>query len=153
MKIETQFSVFLANKPGVLSQVCTHLAAAKVNIVALSMMDSSEHGVMRFISNDAARTRKALQALNLPLTETEVLVVDLPNKPGAFADVCDRLSHAHVNINYAYCSATAGRTGNSKTAVFLKVGDSKKAQKVLAAPTSKRRNGAAVVRRPVTRRR
>jgi len=150
MTVETQFSVFLANKPGVLTQVCSQLAAAKVNILALSMMDSSEHGVMRFISDDAARTRRALKKLNLPTTETDVISVDLPNRPGALADVCDRLSNNHVNVNYAYCTGGNGAGRNGKTSVVLKVGDTKKAQKVLDSPRPRRREATAI-RRPATR--
>jgi hypothetical protein len=151
MKVETQFSVFLANKPGVLSQVCNQLAAAKVNILALSMMDSSEHGVMRFIADDAARTRRALIRLNLPTTETDVISMELPNRPGALADVCDRLSNHHVNVNYAYCTGGSGAGRNGKTSVVLKVADTKKAQKVLEQPRARRRDGATAIRRPTVR--
>jgi hypothetical protein len=49
MHLETQFSVFMVNKPGVLSQILNELAAAKINIVAMTMMDSVEHGVMRLV--------------------------------------------------------------------------------------------------------
>lgn len=151
MTVETQFSVFLANKPGVLTQVCSQLASAKVNILALSMMDSSEHGVMRFIADDAVRTRRALKRLNLPTTETDVIAVDLPNRPGALADVCDRLSNHHVNVNYAYCTGGGGTGRNGKTSVVLKVADTKKAQKVLEAPRPKRRAVATAIRRPTPR--
>ena len=53
MRVDTQFSVFLVNKPGVLAQVTEAIAKAKVNIVALTMMDSSEHGVLRLVADDA----------------------------------------------------------------------------------------------------
>lgn len=147
MNVETQFSVFLVNKPGVLSQACRQLANAKVNILALSMMDSSEHGVMRFISDSPARARNALQALNLPTTETEVLSMELPNRPGALADVCDRLASAHVSVNYAYCTGGAGLPKGAKTTVVLKVADIRKAQKVLATPPPRRRQTATAIRR------
>ncbi|MHC4363366.1 MAG: ACT domain-containing protein, partial [Planctomycetota bacterium] len=47
MYIATQFSVFMVNKPGVLAQVLGELARAKINVIAITMMDSVEHGVMR----------------------------------------------------------------------------------------------------------
>ena len=47
MTLQTQLSVFLVNKPGVLGQVCDVLASERINITALTMMDSSEHGVLR----------------------------------------------------------------------------------------------------------
>ncbi len=57
-----QFSVFMINKPGVLHQVCQELAQAKVNITALTMMDSMEHGVLRLVVDDSAKTRDVLGA-------------------------------------------------------------------------------------------
>ena len=49
MYLATQFSIFMVNKPGVLAQVLNAFADAKVNIIALTMMDSVEHGVMRVV--------------------------------------------------------------------------------------------------------
>ena len=88
LKSVTQFSVFLINKPGILSQVCDELASSKINVVALTLMDSVEHGVFRFVAEDADRTRTALKSLSVPMTETEVLSVQMPNRPGAVADLC-----------------------------------------------------------------
>ncbi len=135
MRSLTQFSVFLVNKPGVLSQVCRELGKAKVNIVALAMMDAVEHGVLRLIVEDPGKARPVLKKLNIPLTETEVLVVPMANRPGALADVCERLSAAHIAISYMYC--TTGAAGG-KTLGAFKVPDIKKAMKVIEnhrAPT------------------
>ena len=66
MELITQFSVFLINKPGVLTQVTRQIAKAKINIVAMTMMDSSEHGVLRLVGVSSDKLRKALEVLNLP---------------------------------------------------------------------------------------
>ena len=126
--VQSQFSVFLVNKPGVLAQVTKALAQEKVNVTAMTLVDSQEHGVLRFVAEDAPATRQVLQQLNLPMTETEVLCLDLPNRPGALADVAGLLGENHININYAYC--TSGAPGGRTTGVF-KVADLKKAQHVL----------------------
>lgn len=141
-----QFSVFLVNKPGILSQVFSDLAKAKVNIQALAMMDSMEHGVLRLIVDDPTAARPALARLNIPFTETDVLAVVLPNRPGAAADLCDRLAAAHMNISYMYC--TAGAAGG-KTTVVLKVPDIKKAMKVVEEPKNNRRDMKIKLRRPI----
>ena len=86
-RTETQFSVFLVNKPGVLAQVTGALAKAKLNVVAMTLVDSQEHGVLRLVFDDAGTARGVLSKLNLPMTETEVLCLDLSNRPGALADV------------------------------------------------------------------
>lgn len=124
----TQFSVFLVNKPGILAQVTRALADAKVNIVALTLVDSQEHGVLRIVDEDPAETREVLKKLNLPMTETDVLCMELSNRPGALADVAQLLGENHININYAYC--TSGAPGGKTTAV-LKVADPKKAERAL----------------------
>ena len=59
MHIETQFSIFLINKPGILAQTLGTLAKEKVNLIALTMMDSVEHGVLRLVSAKPAATRES----------------------------------------------------------------------------------------------
>ncbi len=146
-----QFSVFLVNKPGVLSQIFRELARSKVNITNLAMMDSMEHGVLRMTVDDPGAARAALKLLNVSATETEVLAVDLANRPGAAADLCEKLADAHINIGYMYC--TAGGNG-AKTTVVIKVPDIKKAIKVLEATKGTHRDMKVKLRRPtVTNRR
>ena len=130
MHIETQFSVFMVNKPGVLAQILDKIASAKVNVLALTVMDSVEHGVLRVVGGSHEKLRKALDQINVQYSESAVLCVNLPNKSGAFADVANKLSRAHINISYAYC--TAGARGGRTTSI-LKVADVKKAIKILQA--------------------
>src|SRR5580658_6752416 len=123
-----QFSVFLVNKPGILAQVTQALADEKVNIVAMTLVDSQEHGVLRLVGEEPKIARGVLAKLNLPMTETEVLCVDLPNQAGALAEVATVLGKNHININYAYC--TSGAPGGRTTGVF-KTGDQAKAEHLL----------------------
>jgi len=128
IRVEKQFSVFLVNKPGVLAQVTGALAEAKINMIALTLMDASEHGVLRIVCEDSDKAREVLQRAHDHFTETDVLVMELINRPGAFASTVGKLAAAHINVNYAYC--TGGARGGKTTAVF-KVADLKKALKVL----------------------
>jgi len=149
MNVLTQFSVFLVNKPGVLAQVTTAVAKAKINLVALTLVDSSEHGVLRIVADDADVLRKVLAKAHDRFTETEVLAVDLTNEPGAFAAAAEKLAHEHVNINYAYC--TGGAPGGKTTAIF-KVADLNKALRVLKPATAKKKTRNPVRRAPGRRR-
>ena len=144
MYIATQFSIFMVNKPGVLAQVLGEFARAKINIVAITMMDSVEHGVMRVIFAAPKAAKKVLSKLNMPYNETAVLCVNLANKPGALATVAERLAKNHINISYAYC--TAGAKGGRTTGV-LKVADVKKAMRVLEQNCKKESKSKPVVRR------
>jgi hypothetical protein len=131
-----QFSVFLVNKPGVLAQLTKALAAEKVNITAMTLVDSQEHGVLRLVVGNPEVARGVLNKLNLPMTETEVLCLELNNRPGALADVAELLAKEHLNINYAYVSS--GAPGGHTTGIF-KVNDVKKAMHLLkdSAPPHK----------------
>jgi hypothetical protein len=124
----TQFSIFMVNKPGVLAQVLTEFARAKLNILAMTVMDSAEHGVMRVVFDRPDKARGVLTGLNMTFSETETLCVSLENKSGALALVMERLAKDHVNVSYAYC--TAGAKGGRTTGV-IKVADVKKAMRVL----------------------
>jgi hypothetical protein len=143
MTVEKQYSVFLVNKPGVMAMVADVLATSKVNIKALTLVDSQEHGVLRLVLENGDKADEVLRSLNIPITETDVLCMTLDNHPGALADICDRLAQQHVNINYAYCTTGAK---NGKTLGIFKVSDANKAMKVLevrkpvrkAAPVKKR---------------
>lgn len=146
----TQFSVFLVNRPGVLSKVFRDLAKAKVNMTSISMMDTTEHGVLRLVVDDPAAARKVFKQLEVPVSEADVLGVTLPNRPGAAADLCDRLAAKHVNIAYMYC--TSGAKGG-KTQVVIKVPDIKKAMKVLDEGKSNNRDMRVKLRRPTVTRR
>jgi hypothetical protein len=116
MRIETQFSIFLINKPGVLAAVTGALAKAKVNIIALTLADAGEHGVLRIVCDDPDKGRAVLGRAHDQWTETEVMVMELENRPGVFANVAQRLADGHVNVSYAYC--TGGAPGGRTTAVF-----------------------------------
>ena len=149
MQVQTQFSVFLINKPGVLATVTEALAKAKLNIRALSLMDSGEHGALRIVCDDSEATRKVLSKAHDRWTECEVLTMELGNEAGAFAKVAKQLAEEHININYAYC--TGGAYGGKVLAVF-KIADLKKAQKVLKAHKSPGKDGSGTVKRPPGRR-
>jgi hypothetical protein len=130
MRVTTQFSVFLINKPGVLAAVTGALAKAGVNLNALALMDSGEHGALRVVTDDPDKTRAVLAKTHDRWTETEVLVTELDNQPGSFARLAAALTDAGVNITYAYFS---GEPHGGKTTTVIKTADIQKAQAVLQA--------------------
>jgi hypothetical protein len=131
METAKQISVFLENKPGRMANVLSALAHEKVNIVALTIMDSHEHSVLRLVSDQGETTRQVIRAANIPFAETDVVLVELRHQPGALAHVCEQLALEHINIDYAYCSS-GGRNG--KTIGIFKVSNTDKAMRVLGGP-------------------
>ena len=144
MHVAKQFSIFMVNKPGVLAQVLGEFAQVKINIIAMTMMDSAEHGVMRVVFTSSKKAKEVLTKLNMPHNEADVLCVSLDNRSGALATVAEKLAKNHINISYAYC--TAGAKGGRTTGV-LKVADVKKAMKVLLQNQKKTSKSQPVVRR------
>jgi hypothetical protein len=141
MYVASQFSVFMVNKPGMLAKALGEFAKERINIVAITMMDSAEHGVMRVVFEESKRAREILTRLNMPYSETDVLCVNLANKSGALATVAEKLAKGHINISYAYC--TAGARGGRTTGV-LKVSDVKKAMRLLEDHNKESREPPAV---------
>ena len=150
MYIAKQFSISMVNKSGVLARVLGEFAQAKINITAMTMMDSMEHGVMRVVFAAPERAKKVLTKLNMTYNETNVLCVTLTNKSGALASVAEKLSRNHINISYAYC--TAGAKGG-KTSGILKVANVEKAMKILENTQKKASKSQPVVRRSKSSRR
>ena len=142
MQARKQLTVFLENKPGRLAKILGELARQKINIVALSVMDHQEHSVLRIVSDDEAATAKIVQDSNTPFRESDVLIVELRNQPGALAHLCETLAEEHINIEYAYCSS-GGRNG--KVFGIFKVSNIDKAVRVLNESPNHRR----VERRPL----
>jgi hypothetical protein len=130
MRVATQFSVFLINKPGVLAAVTGALAKAGINLDALALMDSGEHGALRVVCSDPEKTRAVLSKTHDRWTETPVVIVELDNQPGSFARLAKVLTDADVSITYAYFS---GEPRGGRTTAVFKVGDIEKARAALAA--------------------
>lgn len=140
----------MMNKPGVMAKVLDEFAQEKINIIAITMMDSVEHGVMRVVFDSPNKARIVLQRLNLPFSETDTLCVTLNNESGALASVIGKLGKNHIPISYAYC--TAGAKGGKTTGV-LKVANVEKAMKLLEQSQKKQTKSQPLVRRAKSARR
>lgn len=105
MPIEKQLSVFIENKPGRLSTICSTLADADVNIRALSVHDTVDHAIVRLLVDNPNKALILLEEEGAYIVTQDVVVLDIENKPGIIATIAKRLFRADVNIEYAYCTA------------------------------------------------
>lgn len=128
MEIVKQLSVFLANKPGTLAQVCDELAKANVNIFALTISDTADHSVVRMVVSDHAKALHIFEERGVLAVESKVLAIENRNKPGALARIAARLAKAKINIEYAYLATSPGA---KKGLLIMRVDDTKGASKVL----------------------
>ena len=115
MKIK-QLSVFLENKPGQLSIPCKALADAKGNIITMALADTQQFGILRLVVGEWERARDLLEQAGCVVTVTDVLALEVPDRPGGLAEVVAVLDQARINIEYMYAFAF-GR-GNKAVIVF-----------------------------------
>jgi hypothetical protein len=111
MKI-TQLSIFAENKPGHLTAPCRALADAGVNIRALSLADTQRYGILRMIVSDPLEAQKVLEQAGFMVKATEVVAVEVPDRPGGLAQILAALEETSINIEYMY-AFPFGRGGNA----------------------------------------
>lgn len=98
-----QVSVFLENKEGRLYELCRTLGDAGVNMRALCVAETADYGVVRLIADKPERAVEALREAGFTVAETDVLAVEIPDRPGGLADVLAVLADAGINVEYLYC--------------------------------------------------
>ena len=120
IKIEPQIAVFLDNRPGMLLRTCQALSAGNINIRALSILDTVDHAIVRMIVDKPKEAEQALSRIHAVVQVRDVIVMELPNKVGALAEVAERLAMSGINMEYAYCTAAVP---DSAGALILRTND------------------------------
>jgi len=99
-----QISVFLENKKGRLAEVTKLIAEAGIDIRAVSIADTAEFGILRLIVNKPEAAVEAIAKGGFTVKSTDVLAVEIPDKPGSLAKVMEIFEKTGVNIEYLYAS-------------------------------------------------
>jgi hypothetical protein len=124
-----QVSVFLGNETGRLVNMLTPLALNNINILALSVADAADFGIVRLVVSDSEGAVKALRTVGFALRVNEVLSYEMPNAPGGLLkSVAEPLAKAGINLEYCYAFVES-ETGKAR--VVLKVNDPDGAERVL----------------------
>ncbi|MBO4479538.1 MAG: amino acid-binding protein [Clostridia bacterium] len=123
-----QLSVFIENREGRLDEVLAVIKAANVNIMSLSLADTSEYGLLRLIVSDPAKADAALKANGFSSMLTDVLVVRLDNKVGSLQSFLAALAKTDINLEYMY-GLTIEKEG--KASLVIKASDFQKASAIL----------------------
>ena len=109
-----QIAIFLENKEGKASGCCKILKEAGVNLLALSIADTKEFGILRILTEDNAKALQALRAAGYLSSEVELVGVEVPDQAGALSDLLIALGEGGVNVEYMYSYAEAD--GHAKIA-------------------------------------
>jgi hypothetical protein len=123
-----QIFVFLENKAGRLGEVTKALAQAQINIRALSIADTADFGILRLIVDKEVEAIKALNAAGFTTRVTDVVAVEIDDKPGGLAKVMELFQKKNINIEYLYASLE-GKEG--KAVVIFKLEDHQKGLQII----------------------
>src|SRR4030065_25576 len=115
MKVE-QISIFLENKSGRLAEVTNILSRAGINIRALSLADTADFGILRLIVNQTDRAKQVLKESGFTVGKTEVVALEVPDRPGGLGEILRILYEAGINVEYMY--AFVQRSGDNASIIF-----------------------------------
>lgn len=100
-----QLSVFLENREGRLDEVLNTLGENNVNIVALSLADTADYGMLRMIVSDPKKGRDVLKAAGITSMLTDVVAIRVPHAAGSLSRAMHELMEGGINVEYMYAFA------------------------------------------------
>jgi hypothetical protein len=146
MEFVHEVSAYLENKPGRLAKICSALAQEKVDIRALSVMETEGPSVLRFVTSDLELTKSVLTSLGTEYRITEVMAVPMENRTGALAKLLERLAEEHINVEYAYVSTTGSP---AKSLGIFQTSNPKRASQILSESGNSVAGERSAGRRPL----
>jgi len=121
-----QISVFLDNVPGVLETFTKVLMDNDINMRALTVAETADFGILRMLVDKEEECINILRDHNYLVSETEVIAVEIPDKPGALHKISKVLADEDINIEYIYSALV-----RDEAIIILRVDDNQTATKVL----------------------
>jgi hypothetical protein len=122
-----QISVFIENRKGRLAEFCRLLGEHSIDMIAVTIADTTSFGILRAIVNDTDRAVKLLRDANYAVTVTEVLAVAIDDRPGGLAEALEKLRDAGIGVEYLYSFV---RHVGGRSVFLLRVDDPTLAVKV-----------------------
>ncbi|MHB1315277.1 MAG: ACT domain-containing protein [Christensenellales bacterium] len=123
-----QISVFIENKRGRLAALTRQLGENQLDLVALSIADTTNFGILRCIVNDTEKALRVIRDAGFTANTTDVMATEVHDKPGGLAKVLALLDEAGINVEYLYSFV---RTPSDKALILFRVDDIGRAVKLL----------------------
>ncbi len=101
MKVN-QLSIFLENQPGALRRPISLLARAGLNVLALCLADTQQFGILRIVVREAEQAKQLLEAGGFVVKATEMVAIEVSDRPGGLDEILAVLESAGVNLEYMY---------------------------------------------------
>ncbi len=108
-----QLSLFLENRPGQLRVPCQVLGQAGIDIITLSLADTQQFGILRLVVRDWERAKRLLEEAGCVVNVTEVVAVEVPDRPGGLAEVLAAFEQSGLGVEYMYALAAGQRAGTA----------------------------------------
>lgn len=121
-----QISVFLNNVPGILAELTGVLKDEGINIRAMTVAETADYGILRMLVDKTDKCVSILKTHNYLVSLTDVIAVDIPDKPGALHEIASVLGKEGVNIEYLYSSLV-----KDEAIIVLRIDDIDKAAEIL----------------------
>lgn len=115
MKLQ-QLSLFLENRPGQVKIPCKALTDAGISILAMSLADTEQFGILRIIVRDWQKAREVLEKAGCVVKMTDVVAVEVEDKPGSLLKILDVFEKAKMTIEYMYAFNSNRVTGRATLA-------------------------------------
>lgn len=123
-----QISVFIENRPGSLLELTKLLANNNIDLIALSLADTTNFGILRAIVSDNEKAIKLITEGGYTANLTDVLAVSVPDAPGGLSGALEVLAKANLSVEYLYSFV---RRANEEAVTILRVENPDEAQKLL----------------------
>ncbi len=113
MKKLRQLSLFLENRPGQLRAPCEALGKAGIDVLTMALADTAQFGILRLVVKDWERAKAVLEQAGMVVNVTEVLPLEVEDRPGGLADVLVAIEGAGLGVEYMYGFTAPWRAGKA----------------------------------------
>lgn len=124
--VTKQISVFIENRKGRLGEILDVLKENGVNILSMSLADTTEYGILRIISDKPQEGKDALAAAGFSSMLTEIFIVKVPHTPGGLHNILHAISEEEISVEYMYGLSVDGENAS----IVVKTSDPKKADAI-----------------------
>ena len=124
-----QLSVFIENRRGRLGEVLRVLKDNDVNILSMSLADTTEYGLLRLIVNKPEQGRDVLLSAGFSSMTTEILIVKVPHVAGALQSILTLIAENDIDIEYMYGLSVE----STDASIVVKTNELEKASALLKA--------------------
>ena len=123
-----QISVFVENKPGRVHRLTQVLRKNNVDLLTLSIADTKDYGILRCVTSDNKKAMAVLREAGFTVSETKLIGVEVPDRPGGLADVLDVFDECGISIEYLYSFA---KTSDKRAVILFRVENTEEALRML----------------------